>query len=309
MSVRARKPRKISTSGVELWPSVSAVEAFHLIGGDVLRQLAESLERVHPSKPDGLHEMRVSLRRIDAMLKLFPDQLTAQQSKHILTELKWIGRTLSLARDVDVFTSDVVMPLKAKYPADTRVLSLYRKCLIRQNSEYRRVQSMLASERFRVFRLRTAEAIQNAVAKPGLDRPARQIAAESLARMTKKMKGGRRLKELEQHDIHKFRLRVKRIRYALEFVQGLCVGKRECKRLDTSLAALRRMQSALGEVGDLAVRRHLFDRVMGRSRIAGPSAKPRISGLKLKNARRTRKCLKQCLDAYDCFSRAKPFLV
>lgn len=308
---RGRKPksREVSSVGVELWPSAGAAEAFQLAGRDILRQMAGSVRGIRLSKPEALHEMRVSLRRLDAVLRIFPDVLAAGQVKHVLGELKWIGRNLSFARDVDVFMADFLTPLRAKRPADSHLAALYRRCLARQKAEYRRAQAVLASERFRRFHLKTSEAIDNTVAKTTPDRQARKVAAESLALIRGKMKDGKRLKRLGDHDLHKFRLRVKRMRYALEVVRGLCGGEREYKHLDKALAALCRMQSALGDIADVAARREVFERVMGRSGISGPSAKPRIAGLKLKNRRRVRECLKQCVDAYDRLARTRPFWV
>lgn len=305
-----RKPRDAPAAGIALSPSVGAVEAFQTICRDIQRQFAEAQEGVTSSNPDALHQMRVALRRLDAAIKLFSGLLTRKQTEHILTELKWIGRRLSFARDLDVFTAEIVLPLKVKYPADTEIKSLYRKCLGCQKAEYRRVRAVMVSKRFRIFSLDVARAVDRLNATgSGSDRPARVVVADSLTRMKRKIERAERLKELNRHDLHRLRLRIKAMRYALEFIPGLVVGDRQSKRFDRMLASLRCMQSALGEIGDIAARPEIFEKITGRSGPANRSIRRRIVGLKLKNERRRRKRLKQSGQARDDLSRTGPFWV
>lgn len=302
-----RKQNIAPAADIALGPSAGAAEAFQMILKDILRQMAAGQESLQSPNPDALHDVRVALRRLRSAIKLFPDMLTVEQTKAILAELKWIGGRLSFARDVDVFIADVVLPLTTKYPGDVRIRSLYRKCLSRQKAEYRRIQTVLNSKRFRAFGVSLTEAAEGSnVSGSDLDRPARVVAADSLARMKRKIENGKRLKDLGRRDLHRFRLQVKAMRYALEFVRGLVTGERQCRRFDRMLTSLQRMQSALGEITDIRARRKTCERIAGRSVFSGQSIKHRFAGLKLENTRRQRKCLSQAIDAYDRFLKTKP---
>lgn len=52
--------------------------------------------------PECLHDMRVSLRRLRASLRLFRDYLPPSLAERVAAELQWLGQSLGGARDLDV---------------------------------------------------------------------------------------------------------------------------------------------------------------------------------------------------------------
>lgn len=292
---------------IALRPSAGMAEAFQVICGNIRRQLAEAQHDLGSSSPDALHEMRVALRRLRAAIGLFPDALKAKQRACILADIKWISKHLSFARDIDVFVAEVVLPLKVRHPDNIPIHSLYRKCLDRKIAEYRRIQTALCSRRFLMFSRRIAGVVAPSVSGPGLDQPASAVAADSLARMKKKIKNGKPLKKLGRRELHKFRLRIKAMRYALELTGGLVSGDRQRRHFDEMLTSLRHLQSALGEITDIAARRKTFEKIMGRSGLSARSVRHRFAGLELDNARRQRKCLSRSIEAHERFLRTRPF--
>jgi CHAD domain-containing protein len=60
--------------------------------------------------PEGLHQMRVALRRLRAAMSLFSGMLTDPQTKALKDEFKWITAELGPAREFEVFLKRVVKP-------------------------------------------------------------------------------------------------------------------------------------------------------------------------------------------------------
>ncbi len=67
-------------------------------------------------EPEGLHQMRVALRRLRAAISLFSDLLTDPQTNASKAELKGIAGELVPARELDVFLKRVVKPIAARNP-------------------------------------------------------------------------------------------------------------------------------------------------------------------------------------------------
>jgi triphosphatase len=76
------------------------------------------------------------------------------------------------------------------------------------------------------------------------------LASKALSKIWSKMKAGRGIDELDLHNLHKLRLRAKRIRYMTEFTRGLYDA--HPRRIESVLKVLGKMQSALGMLNDIA---------------------------------------------------------
>jgi CHAD domain-containing protein len=66
---------------------------------------------------EALHQMRIGLRRLRAAIAIFADVVGDEDLAKIKAELKWIAGSLGL-RDLDVFATDVLAPLRASHPED-----------------------------------------------------------------------------------------------------------------------------------------------------------------------------------------------
>jgi inorganic triphosphatase YgiF len=58
--------------------------------------------------PEGVHQMRIAIRRLRTALVLFEEHLEPHTTQRFQTELKHLGRVLGKARDWDVFCLDTV---------------------------------------------------------------------------------------------------------------------------------------------------------------------------------------------------------
>jgi triphosphatase len=78
------------------------------------------------------------------------------------------------------------------------------------------------------------------------------------------MTPGRHIDELDLRRLHKLRLRAKRMRYTIELTRGL--HEANPRRVERLLKQLGKLQSALGQLNDLASARTILHRCGGKSR-------------------------------------------
>ena len=93
-------------------------------------------------------------------------------------------------------------------------------------------------------------------------RPVAEHARKELRRLRKRIRSqGSDLDELSVGQLHRLRIRAKRLRYATEFFATTFPGAKAAKRREKSLAALKDLQDALGSLNDLAMRQTLIGEV------------------------------------------------
>src|SRR5262245_3817776 len=77
-----------------------------------LAQLAENLPKLRGPEPlDPIHDARVALRRLAALLRAFSPYLPPQRVAHLKREIQWLRRELGPARDLDVFIHETIPEL------------------------------------------------------------------------------------------------------------------------------------------------------------------------------------------------------
>jgi len=75
-----------------------------------LNQIVNNHGALTKGDPEGVHQMRVGLRRLRAAMSLFAALLGDRQTAAIKNELKWLAGELGPARELDVLVSRVVTP-------------------------------------------------------------------------------------------------------------------------------------------------------------------------------------------------------
>src|SRR5262249_59324633 len=76
--------------------------------------------------PEGVHQMRVGLRRLRAAMSLFADILQDPQTAALKEELKWLTGELGPARELEVLVTRVVAPVKRRLSRLQGISSLSR---------------------------------------------------------------------------------------------------------------------------------------------------------------------------------------
>jgi len=297
----------------------TAAEAFRVIAHSCLQHISSNERAISSGNSESLHQMRVGLRRLRTALSLFARTVNDTQIETVKSELKWITAILGQARDVDVFLSDVMLPLRKQYHEEPGLLSLHRTYAAQRTRAYARVTQAISSVRYRSLTLELAAWVeagpwthnQSEDARLHRMEPVEIFAAGELTRRRRKVrKKGDRFKKLDLDERHGLRIQVKRLRYASEFFLTLFPGKKRKKR--AILTSLRDLQDALGDVNDVAVRAGLKSEVVtGKARrlnIGRDQHRAFAAGLIIGHQKaRVETLTKLAKRAFSDFVNAKPF--
>jgi triphosphatase len=312
----------LKAASVALTPHTTCALAFRAIARACLRQLVANRPAMLGGDPEGLHQMRVALRRLRAAISLFGDMLSDRQTEEMKVQLKWITGELGPAREFEVFVKRVLMPVAAAKPDGSGVAVLAKDLEEKRAEAFHRASAAVESPRFRALMIDIVAWIEtgdwthnsDASVRAVRESPIATAAAHDLNRRRKKiLKNGDGLKELEPQRRHKLRIQAKKLRYASEFFAGAFPGKKAEKRRKEFLAALEKLQDALGELNDIAVHEGLTAEIvdasaaddrrgMGRARKA--FAAGRLSG---REEARAPSVLNDAQRAYRLFAAAKPY--
>jgi inorganic triphosphatase YgiF len=110
----AAKPVRAVT--IDLDPNVSTADALQTIVLSCLDHAASNERAVRAGDPDGIHQMRVGLRRLRATISVFKHLLCGTETEAIKTELKWLTEQLGPARDFDVLIEQRIRPMHRSGP-------------------------------------------------------------------------------------------------------------------------------------------------------------------------------------------------
>ena len=237
-------------------------DAFRAIGIACLGQIIGNEPAVLRDDPEGVHQMRVGLRRLRAGMSLFSDLLRDPQTAAIKSELKWLAAELGPARELEVLVNRVIAPIKKQRVPWKGVPSLGQQITKKRKAAVTRAKNTVNSARFRALTLELAawlQAGQWTMPQDDLVRDRGQLtitifAAEQLMRRWRKLRKKRQpLAQLDAPSRHKLRIQAKKLRYAVEFFASLFASRRQIKRRRSLLKALEQLQDSLGELNDIAV--------------------------------------------------------
>ena len=315
---RGDGPAAIFPRAITLDPEMTAGEAFTTIALSCLHDFAGNRDAVEAGGSEGVHQMRVGLRRLRAAISFFKDVLQDAESARIKRDLRWLLGELGPARDLDVLISEGVEPLQRER-ADSAELTLLKTDLKhRRRSGFERAKEAVTSDRYRQVVLDTALwatggawcAGTEPLAAGRRDRCVADFAAEELARRDGKIR--KRLKKIEKLDPrrrHKLRIAAKKLRYADEFFASLYDRGGAKRRRQRHGKALKALQSALGKLNDMQVHDAMAgDFVRAKQRTKKKPQKAFALGLiSGKDHARARALLAQGIDAGKDLAAVKPF--
>ena len=254
--------RPVQGSKIKLQSGTTIADAFHIIGGSVLRHLATNEAAVRTSNPEGVHQMRIGLRRLRAAISVFSELLDDRQTERIKVELKWLTGELGSARDLDVYIKTKIKPLRGAAPAKRGLREFAGELAGRRTVAFQNAKDAVDSPRYRSLMLNTLQWIEAGDwakrARARGDRRVKRFAADILTRRTKKaMKKGDNLQELDARQRHKLRIAIKKLTYSSEFFESLFAGRKVKKRLSGFKNPLKELQDSLGALNDIAVHQKL----------------------------------------------------
>jgi triphosphatase len=271
--VAARKAGRMT-----LAPDATAEEAFRATLSHCLRHMARNTSAVAEARdPEGVHQIRVGLRRLRAALSVFGDAFQVGPFAELRARAKSLGDAFGTIRELDVFALDLLTPVEkcSKKPG----LPQLRLALEELRRHYwEGAVTLVRSDDLTGFLLDLAAAIETrAWRETGAPehmgefmRPARELAAMALDRSLKKaVRRAKHLGVLGIPERHRLRIALKNMRYAAEFFAPLFPAKSVAAFLDS----LSKLQDLFGALNDAAMAEHILSRIAEH---AGPHGGPEL---------------------------------
>lgn len=290
--------------------SGSALAAFAPLLRAALAHLDANIAAVrHARDVEGVHQMRVALRRVRSLLGLFAPVLPAALCDEIDADLRWLNGPLGRRRDLDVFAVETLAPLMAALPEAEALRHVSMVVEARRAAALKALLSALHSARFAAVRLKLEWlcGLEEAALLPLLSpeqqdaalMPAAAFAAQVLHRYRRRLKKlGRRSDTLSVPDLHRLRIRAKKLRYAVDFFRPM-FSRRGVREQAQALAAL---QECLGALNDAAVGSSLVQDVLG-----GDGADVAAAAIAGWFAARQQQQLAALPAAWQAYAGQKPF--
>lgn len=252
----------VGSTKVTLDPDATMAEAFQAIAESCLYQVAANWDAVCNEDPEGVHDMRVGLRRLRSAMSLFSEIVGDDQSQHIKEELKWLTDELGPARQLHVFATTSIKQMRDAHTEDDQALAELDEELDRRRKEVEaRAKAAVSSDRFRNLLLGAAQWIEKGAWLTTEDeligkfrkRPIRDVAEKILARRTNKIvKRGGNLRELDPQKRHKLRIAAKKLRYGSEFFADLFTSAKAQAKRRAFVKKLKTLQDSLGHLNDVS---------------------------------------------------------
>jgi triphosphatase len=221
---------------------------------------------------EGVHQMRIAIRRLRTVFNLFRPYIAPSAEKHVRAELTRFGRVLGEARDWDVFI-DETLARAARKPRlrDAAHEVAAAAEVIRERCHQRAAQAIQAPG-YTTFILRMSEQLEEqrwlARVEGGHRAPIAAASDPLLKRQARKARrAGRKIARLDAAARHDLRKKLKKLRYSVEFLGSLYVAD----AVAPYVTRLKRVLDLLGVGNDLAVAQTLMARATAGGH--GPAAR------------------------------------
>jgi len=253
---RPSLPVVVKAKMTPLEKNMSALVSLRQIGWECLAQLQGNQDMVlHGENVEGVHQMRVALRRLRSAMGVFSSVVDA--GADLKAELMWISDKLSSARDIDVFLTQTLPPIMQQFDHHSGLKTLRCRAMTAQCVAYLSVRAALKSQRYQRLLLKMGLWLESMQ----IDSPAVSVIAEDMLQKRYKQlqKQGKLLSELDAGQRHEMRIACKKLRYAAEFFTSLYPP-----RVTASfLQKLAHVQEVLGMLNDIAITKALAYRLAG----------------------------------------------
>lgn len=266
-AARAAKPGRVL-----LLPEATADEAFRLTllhcKWHILANVPAVIE-AHDA--EGVHQLRVALRRLRVALVAFGEEFRVPPLEALRIRAKILAQGLAPARDLDVFVSELFEPAAEANGAPEAFAVLRERAAAARREAWADVVREVSGLAFRTFLHDLGEAVDGRIwhKTPRGGPPARGLVAFDGAatvaagrmlghRLKRAKKYAKNLESLTDTRRHKLRIALKTLRYMAEFYAPLYPEK----NVGRFLKRLSAMQDILGLVQDVAVARMTLARLI-----------------------------------------------
>jgi triphosphatase len=241
---------------------ISLAEGFRQILAAAHTHLLANQPAASAGSADGVHQMRIAVRRLRSAIALFAPHLDPERVVEIDGELRRLGRSLGEVRDWDVFCGSILQAAEQDIPEAAPRL-LRGPARAQRDDAQHRLAEVLEGPAFTSLALRLALWTEEQAARMSVDNAPDRLssfAPELLSRLLRKARRrGRHIRRRPVEELHSLRKSLKRLRYSVEFLSGVI----DRKRSHAYLKACKALQEGLGTINDAALAMQLTDRLAG----------------------------------------------
>ncbi len=251
-----------------------AADAFAAALAASARRLADCQPAVVAARaPEGVHQMRVALRRLRAVERLFRKSLRDEATELLAARARAFASTLGPARDWDVFCDKTLPAVAANAGGGPGFLALAARAHALRAEAWEAAAGAIASVKFQKFLVDLNEAAVLQSWRKGagaeMEGSARRFARAALDQRLARVRAMGAADNVTAESRHALRIELKKLRYAAQLFRPLFSGGGR-KRYMTTLAAL---QDEFGALNDAAVAERLaMEAAAGQGRDAARAA-------------------------------------
>lgn len=293
------QPEPVKATAPSLQGDAPAQHACAALLAAALEQLeANEAGVVAAHDPEYLHQARVALRRLRALLRLFSPLLTLGEIDALKPRLRSLGQALGACRDWDVLCTETLPRLRAGMPQPEALETLAHAVRVQRLAAQIAVRQCLAARDYTDLKLSLGQLIAELIQPATNDAPALEdFAREQLRKAARRVHRSHKAHDATCIDsLHSLRIEVKKLRYACD-VLGSVFSERGLRRYVRHLSEL---QQLLGDFNDAAVARERTSTLEGIE----PFARGALEGYAAARTEAARAALPR---AWDEFERARRF--
>ena len=248
----------------EFTEGASLQDAVACATGAALLQFRANTAAAEAENAEGIHQMRVALRRLRTVFVLFAPCCERRTRDRFNTEIRKAGAPLGRARDWDVFAIQTLPKAMKDGVGEDLLADLARAAQNGREKAHAAVRRLIRGRQLAALvgdiEIRVADGTWRAAGGEPPTTPAAELLPGLLDRLLRKVeKRAKRLSGLSPKELHPLRKSIKKLRYSAEDAEGLF--KR--KRVEDFIKHCKKLQALLGEINDAATTAHFLEE-MGR---------------------------------------------
>jgi len=246
-----------------LKPDLTVEESLRRIGQNCLSTVLLCEAPATAGIPDGVHQMRVAIRRLRSVVATMRQMLPSEQYQWVTQTLKWMAGVLGPVRNWDVFSSSLLAPVRSVLLRGQEQDELCRVCAQARRSAHESANATIRSPQYTVGLLKLSEwfasrgwrnqpvSEQSAL----LMAPIETVAPTLIRRRYKKVKkSADGFAQLTLERRHELRISVKKLRYTIEVFKDLF----DSPKVAEFARLLKPLQDDLGYINDVRVANELL---------------------------------------------------
>jgi CHAD domain-containing protein len=177
---------------------------------------------------EGVHQMRVGLRRMRSALTVFRSAIPRKRTKSLSKEMRWAAHQLDHPRDIDVYLDENFSQNGAKRKRGEK--KMIKIALKDQKRAYDGVREFIKGKRFKALKKDLARWLDSKRWRHKVTQKERKLlkhnikafSAEVLEQhRSRVLKDGQGIRVLDSEALHQLRIDCKKLRYATEFFDPL----------------------------------------------------------------------------------------